>query len=194
MEIKAVFSVLYYNGKKGTKTQKFECPDFEDIVGDSPIREGEKFTIPALDQADEWLAEQDKSSWMNSNDIEIIFDWNIVSCKKAVEAAAGTDLVIIGTTTKELVIKPKKLSNADLVELYVTQFLPAELKNDFVAVYATMKDSIKTLNYEKQIEIVNSGMKVAYKSANSVFDRLNEIREEVEKEYSDKKNKKLLNN
>lgn len=191
MKLKVKFKVLYWSsGKKSTKIHTYnDCPDFEDIVFNSKIINSE-MTISALDQADEWVLNIDKKGWMDSNDIQIIFDWEILSCiKDVVVKATETNLSVVNVTKKELVIKEKKLSNSEVVAMYVTDFLPCELKDDFIAVYGSMKESIKSLHYEKQIEIVDAGMKVAYKSANNVFDRLNEIKNQVELEYSEKKKK-----
>jgi len=193
MEIQAKFSVLFYNGKKGTKKQKYDCPDFEDIITPSFLEKGKTLNYTAVEQADNWLSEINKKEWMEANDIQIIFDWEIISCKQKVIAVSNTEVALGNAESKELVLKAKKLSNTEIVEIYVNTFIPEELKNDFAAVYETMKEEIKSMNYKKQINLVMAGIKVAYKSASNVYDRLEEFDKKLKEERLKNKNQELLN-
>lgn len=192
MEIQAKFSVLFYTGKKGTKKQKYECPDFEDIITPSFLEKGKTLNYTAVEQADNWLSEIDKKEWMEANDIQIIFDWEIISCKQKTTEKKSTELALNNLHTKELITKAKKFTNEEIVEIYVNQFIPEALKNDFIAVYETMKDQIKGMKYKKQIDIVMAGMKVAYRSSSNVFDRLNEIDEQIKADRLKRNNSKIL--
>lgn len=168
--------VLFYNGRRGKINQTFIVPEFEEKITDSIIFKGEKVKTTILEQVDDFISEIDKKDFMEENDIQIIYNWEIISCKVESEKITSTSGLILKNKSTEIVLKSKKKSNSEIVQIFATEILEDKLKDDFISVYSSMKSSIKSLNYKKQIEIVFDGMKVAYKSAHNVYDRLEAIR------------------
>lgn len=162
MKIKVKYDVLFCNGDRGKISTTYECPDFESESFDGFLT-GETLTISVEDKADEWVSELDKSSFMNQNDIWIINDWSITSIKKS-----------DGKNKKqELIVKEKKLSQEQLVILFAHTDSMANLKNDFLAVYFEIKDTIKNLKFDKQCSIVFKALGVAQKASMNTLDNLN---------------------
>ena len=152
------YKVLFYDGNKGELKAKYECPDFEDIeiepliLNGKQVSEGHTNTISM--QIDEWVGEFDKSEWMRSNEVMMIFDWEVISAKS--KSLPNTNLVI----------KEKKLSQSEMVGLFVQASpMSDELKTEFIAVYSEMKPSIKNLHFSKQIDITFNSLTVGLKAA-----------------------------
>lgn len=175
MKTKIKYDVLYYDGRRGKKTVEYDCPDFEEKIFKKffHIDLPEPITVTVEKQIDSWVGEFDKAVWMNENDIDIIFNWKVVSAK----------------TTKsnvELIVSQKKLSNEDLIKIFTTMIEDERIRLDFIAVYSKMKPVIKDFHYEKQINIVMASQSVGYQSVIASFGRLDEMGRE-------RKNEKQLN-
>lgn len=161
------YKVLFYDGKKGKIKVDYDCPDFGDeeieplVVNGKKVSDGHTYTIEQ--QIDEWVNEFDKKDWMEENDVIMIFDWEVVSAK--VESAPQTNLVV----------KPQKLSQSEMVGLYV-QMAPMseELKTEFIAVYAEIKPAIEKLPFDKQIDITFKSLGVGFKAAQEAYRYLTE--------------------
>lgn len=191
MNIKVRYSVLFYDGKKGSKTQNLECPYFEEFVQPCTIFGLGDLTITVMEQVDDWVSQQDKKEFMDSNDIQIIFDWEITSIiATESEASSSKAMTATGSKNRELVVKHKKLSKSQIIQHFASMLENEKMKADFLGVYIKMKSSISSLSYEKQIEVVLSGMGVAYASAINVYDRLAQFDKEL---AESKKTEKLLN-
>lgn len=156
------YKVLFYDGKKGKIKVDYDCPDFTDeeieplVLNGKKVSDGHTYTIEQ--QIDEWVNEFDKKDWMEDNDVMMIFDWKVVSAKA--ESALQTNLVV----------KPQKLSQSEMVGLYV-QMAPMseELKTEFIAVYAEIKPAIEKLPFDKQIDITFKGLGVGFKAAQEAY-------------------------
>ena len=177
------YSVLLYNGKKASKKAVYnDCPDFETIVHDSFLEPGKKLYTTVEDQIDDWVSGFDKSTWMAENEISLIFNWEVISAEITIKAVG------LPAETKQLVnkAKPQKLTTDQILQVFVQLPGMEKLKDDFSATYQTMKPAIKNLSYKKQIEIVLQAIGVAYKSANNVFDRLNEMENDIKRQTKGK--------
>ena len=153
MKITVKYKVLFYNGKKGSKKFKYECPDFEDIHYNFL---GRKSTETAVSQADKWLEDVDKASWMEGNDIDIIFDWTIVSAIK---------------NGVELVIKEEKIDNRKVVEYWVKELsgMDEGFQNEFEAVYSEMYEKVKNMSASNQISVTLRATGVALQAAATAY-------------------------
>ena len=161
------YKVLFYDGKKGKIKVEYDCPDFADeeieplVLKGKQVSDGHTYTIEQ--QIDEWVNEFDKKDWMEANGVMMIFDWKVASAKA--ESAPQTNLVV----------KPQKLSQSEMVGLYV-QMAPMseELKTEFIAVYAEIKPAIEKLPFNKQIDITFKGLGVGFKAAQEAYRYLTE--------------------
>jgi len=156
MKITAKYSVLTYEGKKTSRRVTYECPDFEDIYSEFL---GRQTIHTALQQADEWLTEQDKREWMEENDIEIIFDWAIIAAEKE---------------NNQLILKEEKIDKRHAVEYWLKNFsgTDEDFKTQFEAVYSEMYPRIKSLSVEKQIEIALRATGVAAQAASTAYNHI----------------------
>lgn len=182
MKITVKFDVLYYDGKKGKIKADYECPDFETIVYDCIFKKGEKITVTPQEQADDWVSTFDKSEWMNENDIHLIFNWEITSCKVLVvePIVKGVSVVL---KTKELVVKAPTLTQSEMVLLLLEQIkMDEKMKHDFIAVYQEMKGAISNLKFDKQFNIVMKAMGVAYTASIATLDHLEEFKNNLNKD------------
>lgn len=161
MKIKVKYDVLFYDGKRGKISKSYDCPDFEPETFVSAIT-GDTITTDIQEKVDEWVTELDKSAFMNENDIHIIYDWTLNSIKK-------NDAKKV---KQELIIKPKKLTDEELVILYAHTDGMATLKNDFLAVYHEIKEPIKNLKFDKQCSIVFKSLGVAQQASINALDGL----------------------
>lgn len=153
--IKVKFKCVSYEGKAKTKTTSYECPKFEEIPVDlgGQIPELIGLDIPPISvesQQMTWLDEQDKSEFMEANDIHTIFDYSIVQPKEAKE--------------------PEPVTTA--VQAFRKYGVNAEILADFTAVYFEMEQSISHLTQDEQLHIVMKAMSVAYTSSASTLDKL----------------------
>lgn len=173
METKIKYDVLTWDGKRRKITKTHIVPDFEEIRGKSFLAEvyaeklgiDKEYVVTIEDQIDEHIAGIDKRPFMDENEIEIIFDWQVVSAKKQ----------DAGKAAQELILKPAKTTDEDMIKMFLELWqVPEKLKIDFAAIYMKMKHTLKGLNIERQIEVVISSMSVAYTSATAILDRLNE--------------------
>ncbi len=171
MKTKIQYTVMYYSGRRGTKTVTYDCPDFEEQVFTTIFNLAlpEPVILTVEKQIDSWVGEFDKTDFMNKNEIDIIFDWKVLSAKA-------------DKTKKELVISKAKLTNEECVKLYASFIEDERLKLDFIAVYSKMKHTVKDLHYLKQIKIVHEAQSVGYKSVIASFDRMNAAHEEIRKQ------------
>lgn len=166
MKATVKYDVLFYNGERGTVRETYDCPDFEDMGPQQVVINGEKisdeYNNTIENQIDEWVSDLDKRDLMNSRDIAIIFNWEIISAKKE--------------TTKNLIIKERKLTQSELVGLFVKMSpMSDELKTEFVAVYKELKPSIKNLKFDKQIDITFKGLNIGMKAASQAYKYINEF-------------------
>lgn len=166
MEVKIKYNVLTYEGKTTTKTVTYDnCPDFESYKGKPLILEGkqltEGFDYTVEYQVDKWVEEFDKWDWMEENDVQIIFSWEVVSAKKE---------------SKNLIVKEKNLTQSEMVGLWLKlSDTSEEYKANFIAVYSEMKSTIKDLKFEKQIDVTMKAMGVGIESAINVYKRLDDF-------------------
>lgn len=172
MKVKIKYSVLTYEGKKTSKTQIYDnCPDFEAYKGEPLILSGkqvtEGFDYTIEYQVDKWVEEFDKKDWMEENDVQIIFDWKVVSAK---------------VQSKELIVKQKTLTQSEIVGLWLEMVEMSDgLKANFVAVYSEMKPVIKDFKFDKQIDITMKGLSVGFKSTINVYDSIKQFQAGLDK-------------
>lgn len=160
------YDVLFYNGEKGTVRETYDCPDFENIGPQKIVINGEEISDDYINtiesQIDEWISEIDKRDLMNSRDIAIIFNWEIISAKSE--------------TNKNIIAKERKLTQSELVGLFVKMSpMSDELKTEFVAVYRELKPSIKNLKFDKQIDITFKGLNIGMKAASQAYKYISEF-------------------
>jgi hypothetical protein len=162
------YDVIFYDGNKGKLKADYECPDFEDmdiaplILNGKQVSDGHINTIEM--QIDEWVGEFDKKEWMNSNDVMIINDWEVVNARSESEPKTN------------LVIREKKLTQSEMVGLFV-QMAPMsdDLKLEFIAVYKEMKPVIKNLKFDKQIDLTFKGLSIGMKAASQAYKYITEF-------------------
>jgi hypothetical protein len=162
------YDVIFYDGNKGKLKVDYDCPDFEDIdiapliLNGKHVSDGHTNTIEM--QIDEWVGEFDKKEWMNSNDVMIINDWEVVSARTESEPKTN------------LVIKEKKLTQSEMVGLFI-QMAPMsdDLKLEFIAVYKEMKPAIKNLKFDKQIDLTFKGLSIGMKAASQAYKYITEF-------------------
>jgi len=176
MKITAKYKVLLYNGKKATKKVSYECPDFEDNHYEW---KGHKSVETAASQADKWLEDVDKSEWMADNDIDIIFDWEIVSAVKE---------------DKQLIQKEEKIDKRKVVALWAKEFSGMEegLQVEFEAVYSQMYEKIKNLSPSKQIAVTLRATGVALQAATTAYEHIADFTDSLRNPRLDEQTKKHL--
>lgn len=164
MKAKIKYDVLTQEGKRRKISKVYEVPDFEEKRG---VFLGHECVNTVEQQIDEFMNDIDKSGFMEENEIHIIFDWKVVSAVKK------------DNPKQELIIKPVRLSNDDMIKIFLGMWeMPERIKIDFAAIYTKMKKSLKGLSIERQIELVIASLGVAQKSSSAILDRLNEDMEE----------------
>jgi hypothetical protein len=91
---------------------------------------------------------------MYENDIEIIFDWIILS----------------KNLNNKIELKQKKLTQSEMVGLFIKEAnMTEDLKTEFIAVYSNIKSSIKDLKFDKQIDITFKSLNVAIMACSEAY-------------------------
>jgi hypothetical protein len=153
------YKVLFCSGKKGTIKVDYECPDFEHIDKEPIIIGTEVITtdISVEQQIDEWVASFDKTDLMYSNDIMIIFNWDIVSAKPK-------------DVNKNIIVKQRILTQSEMVGLFIKHAnMTEDLKTEFIAVYSNLKSTIKNLKFDKQIDITFKSLNIAMMASKEAY-------------------------
>lgn len=163
MKIIVKYSVLFYNGNKGFVKETYTCPDYEDkphclIIAGKVVHESVE---TALQQADEWVLNMDKSVLMDEKDIHIIFDWEIISAEKE---------------SKKLIVKEKKPSKLQIIEAWLdVSGMEDQPKLDFKAVYSKLYEKIKKMPVEKQISLTFSSLGMAYDASGAAYQHMSDL-------------------
>lgn len=156
MEIKIKYSVLFTNGKKSFIFQNHTCPDFKNKKKPLTLITGQTFDFETSieEQVDDWVLDLDKTQFMYENDIEIIFDWIILS----------------KNLNNKIELKQKKLPQSEMVGLFIKEAnMTEDLKTEFIAVYSNIKSSIKDLKFDKQIDITLKSLNVAMMASSEAY-------------------------
>ena len=78
METRIKFKVLFYNGRNGTIYHNFEHPEFQEIINTFLVcGEKRENVITHNDQLDQAVEDWDKKDWMDKNEIQMIYNWEI---------------------------------------------------------------------------------------------------------------------
>lgn len=166
METTIKYKVLFNNGKKGSIKVDYDCPDFENIQKE-PIQIGSELIstdITIEQQIDEWVSEFDKRDLMDSNDIMIIFNWDVISAKT--KESPKTNIIV----------KERTLTQSELVGLFVQSApMSDELKIEFIAVYKELKPVIKDLKFDKQIDLTFKSLNIGMKAASQAYRYITEF-------------------
>lgn len=204
METTIKFKVIKNDGKKKSIKVKYkDCPDFTEETkvanfAKHPTKEGyvqvtfgdnvealigdvEHLNIVTKieDQIDEWVESFDKLLWMDDNDVMVILTWEVVSYVGKQIDRGESELTIVNSTSKEVVLNPK-VSDIDNMKLFF-EFNKEEISQDvidnYIVIYSEMADNLKHLNWKKQMDIVFKTMSIATTSARKALDDLDRYRE-----------------
>lgn len=162
MKTKIKFKVLFYNGEVGVIYHQFSHVKFKEIVDIITIGGVERECITTFEsQLDQVIEDWDKRDWMERNDIQAIYNWEIPTVKKKTATIKLTKLRVIETFLQEANFSDK-------------------MKLDFVAVYSKMRGEIKDLSPAKQISIIFSVLSVAYDASSAAYQHIVDYGKDLE--------------
>tara|TARA_R110000787_G_scaffold133423_4_gene245744 strand:+ start:1470 stop:1997 length:528 start_codon:yes stop_codon:yes gene_type:complete len=154
MKFKAKIKTVLYDGSINTFTVDYECPDFEVTENKFFLKNGESRTIitSVETQVDDWLCEQDKSEWMDDNDVGTIINfWQHI---------------------------PKKRKKKISFRQYSSNLLSGQdqgFVDDFFATYAEIFESLKGKEVQDQFVSVLNAMSVGIKAATIAYQNMSKI-------------------
>lgn len=195
METTIKFKVIKNDGKKKSiKVTYKDCPDFIEEIkianfakhptkdgwlqvtyNESDIIESDseqaKIVEKIEDQIDEWVESFDKALWMDDNDVMVILTWEVVSYVGQQIDRGETGLTIVNEKSKEVFVNPK-VSDIDQMKLFFEinkEEIGQEFIDNYIVIYAEMADTIKHMDWRKQMDIVFKTMTISFASASKAL-------------------------
>ncbi len=157
------------------KSHKFETEEqkkaFNELISDTSIK-------TSFESADDFVNDIDKMNIIYDYNLSSIIDWEIVSVGD--EQKSSTDIII--KTSDELSTESDISSKEQfktLLETLKTRNIDEQLIIDMVACYAKQFENIKTLDFDKQVDIVMTTVSSAYDSSLNTLERLSEHNEKL---------------
>ncbi len=200
MDIYVDFEVIDYNSSEKYTLSKVIQTDieFKDSTSELKFKDGDgneyekKFHRTIEYNADDFILNMDKTKFMMENNISTIIDWEVKKVGKSL------NLVKVQKEIDD-VSKLETKKQMNVIFDYFTRDNKSDksIKDDMVAVYMKMFDSIYELPLSKQLDIIFSGLSVAYKSASNAYDNMSKLlKSDTVEEMSkliNNENKKFLN-
>lgn len=139
---------------------------FDNLISDTHV-------VTSFDKADEYVENLDKMDIIYDYNLSSILTWEIISVGDESKQADG----IILKTSNEL-LEQKGASSSEMFKTLLKTLKSNDIDNqliiDMAACYAKQFDNIKTLEFEKQVDIVMTTVSSAYDSSLNTLNRLKE--------------------
>lgn len=149
MEVSIKYSAISYDGENVSFVETHTCPDLKLITD----RKFEGYQLPSVSvesQILDWLDEQDKHYLIDKHNLMCILDYEVFT---------GPKLIL-----------------PDFFEEHYKEIQISEsLKNDIIATYAEMKNSLDGLTFDQQWRILFDAVLLGHKAAGEAYRRISAI-------------------
>lgn len=144
---------------------------FNKLISDTTV-------VTAFEKADEYVGELDKMNIIYGYNLSSIIDWEIISVGDETKDPLG----IILKTSNEL-LEENGINSSEqfktLLETLKTNNIDNQLIIDMAACYAKQFENIKSLEFDKQVDIVMTTVSSAYDASVSTLDGLKEYQNKL---------------